>query len=127
MFFFFYVQYVSESGISSLEDLQLLQEESDYSEIGLSLFEKRKLKKFISTLKKPGKMLMLTSNWAFVFTSNDWLIESRLQITDSIDNNGKEAVAQGMTSKERLGNFKNSSVYVYTCSSRSNVVFKSYQ
>ena len=40
----------SAEGIESLEDLQLLQDESDYEEIGLTRFEKRKLKNVISSL-----------------------------------------------------------------------------
>ena len=41
----------------SLEDLQLLQEESDYAQLGLPFFDKRKLKNFTDMLCKTGKML----------------------------------------------------------------------
>ena len=43
-------RHVSEKGIRNLKDLQFLKEESDYKEVGLTRFEKHKLKDVIASL-----------------------------------------------------------------------------
>ena len=106
--------YVSEKGIRSLKDLQYLKEDSDYEEIGLTRFEKYKLKDVIASLHvlEQGNSELRGTTVQYLNYVRSVLLLMSLCVADPsqhtagvVDNNGKGSKMKTVKSNETPGNY----------------------